>query len=482
MSSTLPVRTQNSPYNVGDVIARKYRLDALLGEGGMGAVWSAFNLQLEAPVALKLIRAELDQGTLGARLKQEARAAAKLGHSAIVRVFDIGDSELGDPYIVMELLSGQTLGSLLATESRLPSVQAVQLLLPVADALVAAHAKGIVHRDLKPDNIFISREGEELRPKLLDFGIAKLSEESGPNRQLTQTGAILGSPGYMSPEQARGLDDIDHRTDIWSFCVVLYETLSGTEPFTGNNYNALMRSILENEPTPLVTLWAADPALWEIVQRGLAKNRAHRYQTMEELGRALAAWLLSQGVSEDVSGVSLDTKWLARSNLPSGQRGPRASLASLSGIAPESGVRDAQTALGAAPTVNVLLTPDMVRRPAPLWERPRWIALAAIALATVGAALFAWKRGPSSHAVSITTPPAFTPSPTPVYPEPPSTAHGAPASSPGPVTNPAPVASSAATPKSPASRKPASPVSKPQPKAPPLGPENNAQRDLLAPY
>src|SRR6188768_1987977 len=179
MSSTLSVRMPTSaPYNVGDVIAGKYRLDALLGEGGMGTVWRGFNLQLEAPVALKLIRGELDRVSLARRLKQEARAAAKLGHPAIVRVFDVGDSELGDPYIVMELLSGQTLGSLLTTERRLSAVRAVQLLLPVADALLTAHAKGIVHRDLKPDNIFISREGEELRPKLLDFGIAKLSDES----------------------------------------------------------------------------------------------------------------------------------------------------------------------------------------------------------------------------------------------------------------------------------------------------------------
>ncbi|HET7539745.1 MAG TPA: protein kinase [Polyangiaceae bacterium] len=484
MSSTLPVRTPSSPYNVGDVIAGKYRLDALLGEGGMGTVWRALNLQLEAPVALKLIRAELDQAALGQRLKQEARAAAKLGHSAIVRVFDIGDSELGDPYIVMELLSGQTLGSLLATESRLPSVRAVQLLLPVADALVAAHAKGIVHRDLKPDNIFISHEAEELRPKLLDFGIAKLSDETGQNRQLTQAGAILGSPGYMSPEQARGQDNIDQRTDIWSFCVVLYETLSGTAPFTGNNYNSLMRAIVENEPTPLVELWAADPTLWAIVQRGLAKDVAQRYQTMEELGRALAGWLLSQGISEDVSGVSLDTKWIARSNSPSAQRASRASFASITAITPDSGVRATPPALGSADTVNVLLTPAMARGARPLWSSPRWIALAAIALAAGGAVLFAWPRAPSSQGVSTAVPSAFAQSPAAVHPEPPSPTPSAPGTSQGPAVNPAPVAASAATaPKSSAARKAATPVAKPQqPKPAMVGGENNAQRDLLAPY
>jgi serine/threonine-protein kinase len=467
---------------VGDVIAGKYRLDALLGEGGMGTVWRAFNLQLEAPVALKLIRAELDQATLGQRLKQEARAAAKLGHSAIVRVFDIGDSELGDPYIVMELLNGQTLGSLLATESRLPSVRAVQLLLPVADALVAAHAKGIVHRDLKPDNIFISREGEELRPKLLDFGIAKLSDETGQNRQLTQAGAILGSPGYMSPEQARGQDDIDHRTDIWSFCVVLYETLSGTAPFTGNNYNSLMRAIVENEPTPLVNLWAADPVLWAIVQRGLAKDVAQRYGTMDELGCALAAWLVSQGIAEDVSGVSLDAKWITRG--PSGQRASRASFASMTAITPESGVRTAQSALGGAATVNVLLsTPSAARRTTPLWQQPRWLALAALALTSGGVALFTWKHAAHSQAQTSPQPAVRTQSPARAAPEPAAPQLGAPTASQALHASPAPIARAQTTaPKSSTAPKAAPSASKPQPKPPTRSPENNAQRDLLAPY
>ncbi|HEY0469138.1 MAG TPA: serine/threonine-protein kinase, partial [Polyangiaceae bacterium] len=413
MSSTLQVRTPNrAPYNVGDVIAGKYRLDALLGEGGMGTIWRGFNLQLEAPVALKLIRAELDQASLAQRLKQEARAVAKLGHSAIVRVFDVADTELGDPYIVMELLNGETLGSLLATETRLSAVRGVQLLLPVADALMAAHAKGIVHRDLKPDNIFISREGEELRPKLLDFGIAKLADETGQAQQLTQAGAVLGSPGYMSPEQARGRDDVDHRTDIWSFCVVLYETLSGASPFTGQNYNSLLRSIVEDEPASLITLWAADPALWEIVQRGLAKDVGQRFATMQELGSALAAWLMNQGVFQDVSGVSLDSKWISRSHQASGQRGSRASFAAITLTSSDSGVRTAQTALGAAPTVSVQLDQLAIPGGKPIWKRSRWLALAALAVASGGVALLVWKHQAVSamqaaEAVSVAAQPVF---------------------------------------------------------------------------
>ncbi|HKO46278.1 MAG TPA: protein kinase [Polyangiaceae bacterium] len=482
MSPTLSVRTPNiAPYRVGDVIADKYRLDELIGEGGMGTVWRGFNLQLEAPVALKLIRAELDQGSLGRRLKQEARAAAKLGHSAIVRVFDVGDTELGDPYIVMELLNGQTLGSLLDIEQRLSAVRCLQLLLPVADALAAAHAKGIVHRDLKPDNIFLSLEADQLRPKLLDFGIAKLESEAGQNQQLTQSGAVLGSPGYMSPEQARGQSNIDHRTDIWSFSVVLYETLSGTSPFTGANYNSLMRSIVEDEPASLVTQLAADPPLWEIVQRGLCKNVEHRFATMNELGRALAEWLFNQGVFEDVSGVSLDSKWLTRS-LPAG-RGSRASFASLAGLTPPSGVRTTQAELWGAPTIGVATAPAaLTPGPKAAWPRRNWIALAALTVATGGAALLVWKHDRPSPSQAAERPSVAPP---PARPQAIATSRVEPIASVVISSNPTPNVPSEATAPSSASARIAAPrPNKTRPAASNhhAAPASDAQRDLLAPY
>jgi len=468
---------------VGDVIAGKYRLDALLGEGGMGTVWQALNLQLEAPVAVKLIRGEHDRHSLGQRLKQEARAAAKLGHSAIVRVFDVGDSQRGDPYIVMELLSGRTLGSLLASEKRLSAVRSVQLLLPVADALVAAHAKGIVHRDLKPDNIFISADGDQLHPKLLDFGIAKLADEAGQAQHLTQAGAVLGSPEYMSPEQARGQDNIDSRTDIWSYCVVLYETLSGVSPFTGANYNSLLRSIVEDEPASLLTLLAADQALWEIVRRGLSKDPAQRFATMGELGQALAAWLMSQGIFEDVSGVSLDAKWIARSSQPSPQRASRASFASLAGIPPDSGVRMAPLALGAAPTVNLALSPVPVATRPKRGLQPRvWIALAVFAVATGGVALLAWpnETGPltqSAETPSVT--PALAPPQAQAATTPPAAATASPTASSPPTPS---VEAKHLTTKTPPLRKaPPSPGKAPSVAPTPARP-SDAQRDLLAPY
>lgn len=304
---------QSSPSETtleGSVIARKYRLESLLGEGGMGAVWRAFNLQLEVPVALKLLRSDVAATDLGERLRVEARAAAKLVHPSIVRVFDIGESENGEPFIVMELLSGESLSSLLA-RGPLPAVNAVQLLLPIAEALSLAHSRGVVHRDLKPDNIFIATEGSVLQPKLLDFGIAKVTSGNFSGAPtLTQTGTLLGSPDYMSPEQAYAQPDVDERSDIWAFSVVLYEALAGAPPFTGESVGAILRSVVQDEPPPLVDV---DPALSSIVRRGLIKDRDARPTSIFELGRQLALWLFAQGVQEDATGASLEAKWLGRS-------------------------------------------------------------------------------------------------------------------------------------------------------------------------
>jgi len=378
VSSSGSMVIEASQYVVGDVIAAKYRLESPLGEGGMGTVWRALNLQLEAPVAIKLIRTGLDREVLTARLKQEARAAAKLGHPAIVRVFDVGESELGDPFIVMELLTGRSLAALLATEQRLAAARAVQLLLPVADALSAAHGKGIVHRDLKPDNVFIAVEDEQVQPKLVDFGIVKLAGDKEFDQHLTQAGTVLGSPEYMSPEQARGREDLDHRTDIWSFCVVLYEAVAGVTPFAGANYNALLRSIVEDEPPSLVGYLASDDRLWEIIRQGLSKDPEQRFRSMSELGRALAGWLITQGIHEDVCGSSLESKWITRTSDPFAPRVNRASFSSLTSTPPESGIRRA--GLLGVPTVGA---DDVVPAPEPSrWRKTSmaWIAGASLAL------------------------------------------------------------------------------------------------------
>jgi len=296
----------------GTVISRKYRLDGLLGEGGMGSVWRAFNLQLEVPVAIKLLRADCQTTELAERLRVEARAVAHLIHPNIVRVFDAGESESGEPFIVMELLNGESLGTLLE-RGPLPPVTALQLLLPIAEALSFAHARSVVHRDLKPDNIFVADEGAGLQPKLLDFGIAKVMSAPAPGApSATLGGVLVGSPDYMSPEQVRGYSDIDQRADVWGFCVVLYETIAGRSPFEGDSCEAAMCSVLIDEPEPLSLVPGVDAELSALVHAGLAKDRDARPASIRELGQQLAAWLLAQGVQHDVTGSSLQTKWLGR--------------------------------------------------------------------------------------------------------------------------------------------------------------------------
>jgi eukaryotic-like serine/threonine-protein kinase len=301
-----PERTRYLP---GEIIDNKYRLVRALGEGGMGTVWIAHNVVLDVQVAIKLIRLDIASSQrMTERLLQEARAAARLGHPAIVRVFDFGVTRHGGPFVVMELLHGETLADLIHRESRLSAISAVQLLLPIADALATAHGKGIVHRDVKPENIFVARdESERKQPKLLDFGIASFVESGN---KLTLAGAVLGTPDYMSPEQARGENESDHRTDVWSFCVVLYELLTGRVPFNGANYNALLRAIINDKPPSIVSHAAGDQQLWQIIERGLRKNVGQRWDTMRVLGEALALWLYERGVREDVCAASLKTAWL----------------------------------------------------------------------------------------------------------------------------------------------------------------------------
>jgi serine/threonine-protein kinase len=379
-------------YAPGDVIADKYQLEALLGEGGMGAVFRARNTVIDMPVAIKVIRADLDRELLSGRLLQEARAAAKLQHPAIVRVFDVGQTALGAPFIVMELLEGESLSAIMDREGRLTAIRTVQILLPIADALSAAHAKGFVHRDVKPDNVFIVMDEGTLQPKLVDFGIVKASPLEG-NRQLTQVGAVMGSPDYMSPEQARGLDDIDQRADVWSFSVMVYEAIAGATPFEHDNYNALLRMIVEQDALTLKDLSAADEELSKIVARGMSKDRATRYPSLGQMGKALAMWLVDQGINEDACGVSLESKWLSRQTDPNSAAVSGSSRPSM----PEwfeatSGIRNVGRRFQVAPTVpaGTPSTPVAVHASAaPTASRRTWIIAGAATLLSLSAAWLA---------------------------------------------------------------------------------------------
>jgi serine/threonine-protein kinase len=295
-------------YGPGDVIADKYELVSQLGEGGMGTVWLARNIALDVHVALKLIRRDVADEETAARFVREAKAAARVQHPSIIRVYDYGSSTRGEPYMVMELLRGKSLGEVLDEQGRMLPAVAVTTMLPIASGLAVAHDEGIVHRDLKPDNVLVAHSADgEVRPVVMDFGIAKLNSTSTDTR-LTQERALVGTPDYMSPEQACADGDIDARSDVWSLCVMLYELIAGDRPFVGESRRELFAAIVTGAPKSLTELGYADEALWTIIERGLAKNREERWSSMRELGAALAEWASGTGLETDASGVSL-ARW-----------------------------------------------------------------------------------------------------------------------------------------------------------------------------
>jgi serine/threonine-protein kinase len=298
-------------YRAGDTVDGRYVLIEQLGKGGMGVVWKALSTALDVEVAVKLLRSSKPNAEAVKRMAREAHAAARLGHPAMATVLDFGATPEGAPYVVMELLRGESLGEVLGRERRVDVLRAIGTLLPIMDGLREAHALGIVHRDLKPENLFISRTARgRLQPKVLDFGIAKLDQSTDSSTRLTRDGAVLGSPGYFSPEQARGDTNLDARTDIWSISVVLYEMITGDLPFSGPNYNALLMSILQDTPRSIVELGFGDEELWRILKKGMHRDRTKRWGSVWELGRALAAWLYDKGIRADVASRSLEEVWL----------------------------------------------------------------------------------------------------------------------------------------------------------------------------
>ncbi|MEZ4301625.1 MAG: protein kinase [Polyangiaceae bacterium] len=288
------------------MLAGRYRLLEQLGEGGMGSVWRARNLLLHIDVAVKLIKRDMVSPTACERLMREARAAAALTHPSIVRMLDAGTTADGEPFLVMQLLRGNTLRHWIEEGGRIPAVVAVQIVLPLAAAIGEAHDLGIVHRDIKPDNIILEEgAGGRTFPRLVDFGIAK---QSDLDSSVTQSGALVGSPAYMSPEQARG--SADAQSDVWSLCVVLYEMICGRRPFEGDHKGEVLFSVFSRDPAPTHTLGAGDAALWEILRRGLAKEREERWASMRELRRALVSWARRHGVYDGDAVTSLPHQWL----------------------------------------------------------------------------------------------------------------------------------------------------------------------------
>jgi serine/threonine-protein kinase len=295
----------------GDVLAGKYRVEKVLGVGGMGVVVAAHHLQLDEKVALKfLLPHMLTNGEAVARFAREARAAVKIKSEHVARVIDVGTLETGAPYMVMEFLEGLDLGMWLQQRGALAFEQAVEFVLQACVAVAEAHALGIVHRDLKPANLFCIRRADgQLSIKVLDFGISKTTTAAGssaPEMSMTATSAMMGSPLYMSPEQMESAKNVDRRTDIWALGVILYELLARKTPFDGDSMPAVCMKISAHRPPPLSTYRPdAPPGLEGVILRCLEKNREQRFPNVAELGLALLPFAPKRAKSsvERISGI-----------------------------------------------------------------------------------------------------------------------------------------------------------------------------------
>lgn len=282
----------------GDVLDGKFRVERVLGEGGMGVVAAATHLKLGQTVALKfMLPIAMKYPENLSRFEREARAAVRLKSDHVARVSDVGHLENGAPYIVMEYLDGEDLDAIIE-RGRLPIETAVDYVLQACEAVAEAHALGIVHRDLKLKNLFLTRRlsGKPLI-KVLDFGISKSSGDA--DLSLTSTTQVLGSPNYMSPEQLRSARDVDHRTDIWALGVILHELLTAQVPFLADSVTQLTVMVLEDSPRSVTDLRPEVPsALAQAIAKCLEKKPENRFQSVHELAQAIAPFASSDGMAK----------------------------------------------------------------------------------------------------------------------------------------------------------------------------------------
>ncbi|WP_437984565.1 protein kinase domain-containing protein [Sorangium sp. So ce117] len=284
---------------VGAVLSGRFRILRLLGEGGMGAVYEAEGLRGEGKRAIKVLHPEFTQEEqVLHRFFAEAEATRGFVHQNIASVFEATRAEDGTPYLVMELLQGVPLAAYIDTGNPIPPQQAVPIIHEVLQALMAAHSHKVIHRDLKPENLFLIRDPRGgFRVKVLDFGIAKVMDAAGGMGLKTRAGTLLGTPGYMSPEQIKNAQGVDARADLWSVGVIFYEMLTATQPFPAENEFARLTAVLAKEVRPIEQV-APHLAAWGLFfQRALCKDVAGRFQTAEEMAQTLGAIAHRTGIT-----------------------------------------------------------------------------------------------------------------------------------------------------------------------------------------
>jgi serine/threonine-protein kinase len=372
----------------GQVLGGKYRVESVLGMGGMGVVVAARHVELNTRFALKLMRREAakDEESVE-RFLREARAAVRFKSSHCVQVIDVGKLASGEPYMVMELLTGQDLGDLVSEKGARSPPEAVDYILQACEGIAEAHSHGIIHRDLKPQNLFVTK-GVDGMPlvKVLDFGLAKSMKATPEIRALTHTTAVMGSPTYMSPEQMRASRQVDARSDMWSIGVCLYELLTGRTPFEGATYPELCSLVLNEPPTPLPS--DIPRGLSRVINRCLQKDPRRRFADVAELATALEEFASAPGAAGRIRAV-LDA--------------PRPELESL---------RPPQIADPNADT-KTAASIDTLKRPRAREGRVRWSAVAAVAC-VVGAVVLGFAvRRPAAPQVAPAPAPIVVAAPPP---------------------------------------------------------------------
>ena len=454
----------------GDILAGKYRVQRVLGVGGMGVVVAAHHMQLDERVALKFLLPDaLGNAEAVARFAREARAAVKIKSEHVARVSDVGTLPNGAPYMVMEYLEGGDLAAWIKQRGALPIEQAVEFVLQACVAVADAHALGIVHRDLKPANLFCVRRSDgQLSIKVLDFGISKLTDLSGtgPGMAMTKTSALMGSPLYMSPEQMRSSKDVDAQTDIWAIGVILFELMTGRPAFLAESVTELAIKVA-NEPTPLMRTFRPEvpPALEAIIGKCLEKNKRQRFRNVGELAIAL---------------------------LPFAPKRAKASVERISGIIQAAGMSASALAVPASPPVDATrasagtLPPTGRTTVGSKTSKTTVVGGAiagAVALVAIVGSMIALGRGPAHKdegAAVVALPPSAavslpsawaqaSPPPLPVAPPP------APATKPADAPSAIPVVESVVVPAAPVTAKKRAPIAAPAtPATPPTAPPTAA--------